>query len=198
MTLHQNLIAGEWVGADGVENINPSNTNEVVGLYARATRRGCQDRDRRRQGRLSGLVALRHPRAPRDPEEDRRRDPRPQGRAWNAACPRRGQDACRKPSARPSAPRQIFDFFAGEAPAPCRRSAAVGAPEHRRRDHPRADRRHRHHHARGTSRSPFPPGRSRRRSATATPSSSSRPNWCPAAPGRSSTSSTAPACRRAC
>jgi acyl-CoA reductase-like NAD-dependent aldehyde dehydrogenase len=34
--------------------------------------------------------------------------------------------------------------------------------------------------------------------ATATPSSSSRPNWCPAAPGRSSTSSCAPACRRAC
>ncbi len=37
MTLHQNLIAGEWVGADGVENINPSNTNEVVGVYARAS-----------------------------------------------------------------------------------------------------------------------------------------------------------------
>ena len=37
MTLHQNLIAGEWVGGDGVENINPSNTNEVIGLYARAS-----------------------------------------------------------------------------------------------------------------------------------------------------------------
>ncbi|MDQ0321327.1 aldehyde dehydrogenase (NAD+) [Pararhizobium capsulatum DSM 1112] len=37
MTLHQNLIAGEWVGGDGVENINPSNTNEVVGLFARAS-----------------------------------------------------------------------------------------------------------------------------------------------------------------
>ncbi|MEQ1771467.1 MAG: aldehyde dehydrogenase family protein [Devosia sp.] len=35
--LHKNLIDGEWVGGDGVENINPSNTNEVVGLYARAT-----------------------------------------------------------------------------------------------------------------------------------------------------------------
>ncbi|MBB1250172.1 aldehyde dehydrogenase family protein [Rhizobium sp. G21] len=34
MTLHQNLIAGEWVGAEAVENINPSNTNEVVGHYA--------------------------------------------------------------------------------------------------------------------------------------------------------------------
>jgi aldehyde dehydrogenase (NAD+) len=35
--LHKNLINGEWVGSDGVENINPSNTAEVVGLYARAT-----------------------------------------------------------------------------------------------------------------------------------------------------------------
>jgi aldehyde dehydrogenase (NAD+) len=37
MTIHQNLIAGEWVGADGVENINPSNTDDVVGTYARAS-----------------------------------------------------------------------------------------------------------------------------------------------------------------
>jgi acyl-CoA reductase-like NAD-dependent aldehyde dehydrogenase len=35
--LHKNLINGEWVGSDGVENINPSNTAEVVGVYARAT-----------------------------------------------------------------------------------------------------------------------------------------------------------------
>jgi acyl-CoA reductase-like NAD-dependent aldehyde dehydrogenase len=35
--LHRNLIDGEWVGAEGGENINPSNTNEVVGLYARAS-----------------------------------------------------------------------------------------------------------------------------------------------------------------
>src|ERR1700754_2475080 len=36
MTIHQNLIAGEWTGTTGAENINPSNTNEVVGLYASA------------------------------------------------------------------------------------------------------------------------------------------------------------------
>lgn len=35
--LHKNLIDGEWVGGDGVENINPSNINEVIGVYARAT-----------------------------------------------------------------------------------------------------------------------------------------------------------------
>lgn len=35
--LHKNLIDGDWVGANGVENINPSNTAEVVGLYASAS-----------------------------------------------------------------------------------------------------------------------------------------------------------------
>ena len=35
--LHRNLIDGEWVGGEGVPNINPSNTDEVVGTYARAT-----------------------------------------------------------------------------------------------------------------------------------------------------------------
>lgn len=35
--LHKNLIDGEWVGTDGVENINPSNIKEVVGVYARAS-----------------------------------------------------------------------------------------------------------------------------------------------------------------
>ncbi|MBY3268873.1 aldehyde dehydrogenase family protein [Rhizobium laguerreae] len=34
MTMYQNLIAGEWVGSNATKNINPSDTNEVVGLYA--------------------------------------------------------------------------------------------------------------------------------------------------------------------
>ncbi|WP_208249953.1 aldehyde dehydrogenase family protein [Rhizobium sp. T1470] len=37
MTVYQNLIAGEWVGSDATKNINPSDTNEVVGLYADGT-----------------------------------------------------------------------------------------------------------------------------------------------------------------
>lgn len=37
MTIHKNLIAGEWVGSDAVANINPSNTNDVIGEYARAS-----------------------------------------------------------------------------------------------------------------------------------------------------------------
>lgn len=35
--LHRNLIAGEWVAGDASANINPSNTNEIVGDYARAS-----------------------------------------------------------------------------------------------------------------------------------------------------------------
>lgn len=37
MTLHKNLINGEWVGGEAIANINPSDTNDVVGDYARAT-----------------------------------------------------------------------------------------------------------------------------------------------------------------
>lgn len=35
--LHRNYIAGEWVDGEPVPNINPSDTNEVVGHYVRAT-----------------------------------------------------------------------------------------------------------------------------------------------------------------
>jgi aldehyde dehydrogenase (NAD+) len=35
--LHRNYIAGEWVDGDAAPNINPSNTEEVVGHYVRAT-----------------------------------------------------------------------------------------------------------------------------------------------------------------
>jgi aldehyde dehydrogenase (NAD+) len=35
--LHRNYIAGEWVDGEAIPNINPSNTDEVVGTYARAT-----------------------------------------------------------------------------------------------------------------------------------------------------------------
>ncbi|WP_029076032.1 aldehyde dehydrogenase family protein [Kaistia adipata] len=36
-TLHKNYIGGEWVGGTARPNINPSNTNEVVGEFAQAT-----------------------------------------------------------------------------------------------------------------------------------------------------------------
>ncbi|QKV20168.1 aldehyde dehydrogenase family protein [Oricola thermophila] len=35
--LHRNLIAGEWAGGEAVANINPSDTDDVIGHYARGT-----------------------------------------------------------------------------------------------------------------------------------------------------------------
>lgn len=35
--LHKNLIAGEWVAGDISLNINPSNTNDIVGEFSRAS-----------------------------------------------------------------------------------------------------------------------------------------------------------------
>ncbi len=37
MSLHRNLIDGEWVAGEAVPNVNPANLDEVVGEYARAT-----------------------------------------------------------------------------------------------------------------------------------------------------------------
>jgi aldehyde dehydrogenase (NAD+) len=37
MDLHRNLIDGEWVDGEAVPNVNPANTAEVVGHYARGT-----------------------------------------------------------------------------------------------------------------------------------------------------------------
>jgi aldehyde dehydrogenase (NAD+) len=37
MTIYQNLIAGEWVGTDASKNISPSDTNDVVGMYAQGS-----------------------------------------------------------------------------------------------------------------------------------------------------------------
>jgi aldehyde dehydrogenase (NAD+) len=35
--LHRNYIGGEWVGGEAIPNVNPSDTKEVVGEFARAT-----------------------------------------------------------------------------------------------------------------------------------------------------------------
>ncbi len=40
--MKRNYIAGEWTdGADSAENINPSDTGDVIGVYARASRQQC-------------------------------------------------------------------------------------------------------------------------------------------------------------
>ena len=43
MTIHRNFIAGEWLeGGDETRNINPSNTDEVIGVYTRASRKDAE------------------------------------------------------------------------------------------------------------------------------------------------------------
>ena len=42
MDIHGNLIDGEWVSGDAIPNINPSNTDDVVGQYARASKADTQ------------------------------------------------------------------------------------------------------------------------------------------------------------
>ena len=55
MELHANLIDGDWVGGEAAPNINPANTAEVVGQYARATADDAAARDRGGQGGVPGL-----------------------------------------------------------------------------------------------------------------------------------------------
>lgn len=43
MTVHQNFIAGQWTNsAEAVDNINPSNTRDVVGIYVRGSRQDAE------------------------------------------------------------------------------------------------------------------------------------------------------------
>ena len=91
---------------------------------------------------------------------------------------------------------QIFDFFAGEALRIPGEKFAIVRPDvdiEATREPWAWSASSRH----GISRSPSRPGRSRRRSPTATRWSSSRPIWCPARPTLAE-SSCAPASRRAC
>ena len=56
--LHKNFIAGEWVAGAGVtRDINPSDTNDVVGEFAQADARPNRRRNRSGPRRISGLVA---------------------------------------------------------------------------------------------------------------------------------------------
>ena len=179
--LHRNLIGGEWVGGEAVPNINPSDTNDVVGDYARRTEgrrakpRSPRPRPRSRNGRARACSSATRCCA-------RRRDEitRAQGRARTAAGARGRQDAGRR-HRRDRARRADLRLLRRRGAAALRRDGAERAARHRRRDDARGGRRRRHHHA-----VEFPDRHPRledRAGAlpTATPWSSSRPTWCPAA-----------------
>ena len=144
--LHRNLIGGEWVGGDAIPNINPSDTNDVVGDYARATKADARSRHRSRQGGVSGMVALRPAGAPCGAAQGLRRDHGAQGRARPAAVARRGQDAGRG-HRRDGARSADLRLLRRRGAAARRRDGAERAPRRRRRNDARGGRRRRHHHA---------------------------------------------------
>ena len=195
--LHKNLIAGEWVdGATTSPNINPSDTDDVVGEYAHADAAQTRAGDRRGQGGVPGLGAQPHRRsAPTCSTRSAREILARKDELGRCSRARRAR-RCPRASARSARAGQIFKFFAGEALRAGGRAARLGAPRHRRRDHARAARRRRPDHARGTSRSRSRPGRSRRRSPTAIAWCSSPPISCRAARWALAEIIAAPACRQ--
>ena len=197
-TAFPNLIDGQSVDStDRTTDINPSNVRDIVGEFARGTPADVEQAvasarqaftsgrgRRRRSGSTSSTAPA--PRSWRARTSSGRLLSREQGKPLADGI----GEAARAGD--------IFKFFAGEARAPPRREARLGAPGHRGRGHARAARRRRRRSRRGTFRWRFRPGRSRRRWRSATASSSSRPSSCRRRRGRSSTSFSAPGCRRAC
>ena len=132
MELHSNLIDGEWVGGEAVPNLNPSNIAEVVGEYARAT---AADAERAIAAAKAAFPAWSRSGAAGSATGCCARPPprsSPARRSSGACCRARRARRWPKASARRSAPAQIFEFFAGESPAPrparsCPRCAPASA-----------------------------------------------------------------------
>ena len=148
MTIHaKNFIAGEWVAAtNSAPDVNPSNTNDVVGEFPRGSRadaeraiaaakghfRPGRARPRRSGTTFSSGSATRSSRA-----------------RTNLAASSRGRRArpCRKGIGETVRAGQIFLFFSGECLRMARREDRLRAAERRCRDHPRGCRRRRIDHA---------------------------------------------------
>ncbi len=126
MTLHQNLIAGEWTGANASPNINPP--TPMMWWAIRAGHGADMDAAiAARRAAFPGLVAFGHSRAPRHPEEDRRTRSSP-ARTNSAGCcrarkARRGRRHRRDDPRRPD-----LRFLRRRMHAAGRRGAALGAP----------------------------------------------------------------------
>ena len=196
MTVHQNFIAGEWVAGAASRNINPSNTKDVVGEYAKA--------DAAQSAKAIAAAKAAFPAWSRSTPQERfdalnrvsDRDSGAQGGTRPPAGARGRQDAAgghRRGRAR----RADLCVLCRRGVAPDRREGRLGAPRPRRRDHARGGRRRRPDHA--VEFSDRDPGMEDRAGAvlTAIPSCSSPPSSCRARPTRSPRSSRARACRRA-
>ena len=190
-----NFIAGQWLdSAASVANINPSDTRDTIDHYAQAD-----------AGMAEAAIAAAHEAKA----------------AWGFCSPQARADALDRIGAEILARREelgrllsreegktlpegigevtragnIFKFYAGEALRQRGDKLASVRPGIEI-DVTREPVGTVGIIAPGTSRSPFPPGKSRPRWPMAIRSCSSPPNWCPAAPGRWPRSSAAPACRQ--
>ena len=195
--LHRNLIDGEWVGGEAVPNINPSDTNDVVGDYARATKADAQAAIAAAKAAFpkwsrSGLLERHAVLRKASDEILARKDElgqllsREEGKTLAEGIGetvRAGAD---------------LRLLRRRGAAADRRDGAERAARRRRRDDARGGRRRRHHHA-----VEFPDRHSRLEDrAGALPRQhggvqAGRPG-AGLRPGRSSTSCIAPACPRAC
>ena len=127
-------------------NINPSNTNDIVGTTPAPRRPRPSDAIAAAKAAFPAWSRSDPAGALRDPEEGVGRDPGPQGGARPAAVARGGQDACRR-HRRGDARRPDLRLLRRRGAAPRRRAAASRAARHRGDDHARAGRRRRHDHA---------------------------------------------------
>lgn len=196
MTIYQNLIAGEWVGSQASRNLSPSDTNDLVGLYAQASADDAKDAIAAAKAAFpawsrSGILE-RHAILRKASDEILARK-----EELGALLAREEGKVLPEAIGEVTRAAQIFDFFAGEAlrltgeTVPSARPG-IGVEVTREPlgvvgiitpwNFPIA----------------IPAWKIAPPCVTATPSSSSLRISCPVAPGRSWIFSTAPACPRAC
>ena len=113
---HANLIGGEWIrGTDAVIDVNPSNTSDVVGEYARASAEQVDHAHRRSTPGLPGLVAHDAAGARRHARQGRHRDSRPARTTSADLLSREEGKTLAEAIGEAARAAQIFKFFAGEA-----------------------------------------------------------------------------------
>ena len=115
-TAYPNLIDGRRVDStERVPDINPSNTADVVGEFARADAAELERRDCVGAAGVHEVVAVDAAGALRRPRQGGHRDPRAQGRAWAGMLAREQGKPLADGIGEAARAGMIFKFFAGEA-----------------------------------------------------------------------------------
>ena len=132
------------------DGVTPTSTRRTPTRWSASTpapRRPTRAADRGGEGGVPGVVALRHPAAPRDPEEGRRTRSSPARTNSAGCCRAKRARRCAEGDRRDGARRPDLRVLRRRGAAHGGRARALGAPGRRRRGHARAGRRRRHHHA---------------------------------------------------